>query len=104
MAQITESRPSKPAWRNVYLIGKKTPRKLGNQANLIISYIATSGMLYRVKDALLLHLVRSKFISNNQKFDCLPHSAAHRRDRVVNGPHFEARTRPEPDIYFWSPI
>jgi len=26
------------------------------------------------------------------------------RPRVVNGPHFEARIRPEPDIYFWSPI
>jgi len=24
--------------------------------------------------------------------------------RVVNGPHFEARIRLEPDLYFWSPI
>ena len=24
--------------------------------------------------------------------------------RVVNGPHFEARTRAETDFYFWSPI
>jgi len=24
--------------------------------------------------------------------------------RVVHGPHYEARTRPEPDFHFWCPI
>jgi len=26
------------------------------------------------------------------------------RGGIVNGSHFEAWTRSEPDIYFWSPI
>jgi len=44
--------------------------------------------------------VVSQRLSTTKKWSLLTRS----QPRVVNGPHFEARTRPEPDIYFWSPI
>jgi len=36
------------------------------------------------------------FGQSYEHIDCHP--------RFSNGPHFEAWTRPEPDIHFWIPI